>query len=123
MTEHYPSMVNAFVIVDPENGSNHTFDGPFDFTRDGGNFELALPIGTGTGTITEVEAETITDANPDDAAKGKLALALADGGVEGSGVIVAADRLESDVLVSVDAPLYLEPGEVDIDADLSEVDV
>lgn len=113
--------INALVLVDPDTGRPFTFDGPFSFAREGGDFETVVPIGTKATAVTNAEADTITDAGPEpDDERGDIALALADGGVEAGGRVVAADRIEDRVFVRVDDPAWMDPRDGGID--LSEVD-
>jgi len=120
MSSETINTINALVLVDPDTGRPFTFDGPFSFARDGGDFETVVPIGTKATAVTNAEADTITDAGPaSEDERGDIALALADGGVEAGGRIAAADRIEDRVFVRVDDPTWMDSREAGID--LSEV--
>lgn len=107
-------MVNKLALVN-DDGGNIVYDGPFEFLRDGGRWELIVPIGEDEyAGIHEQTAETLSER------VGDLALALADGGLEASGYIETAEIIEGQLVFGVDDGNHLSPSEVDVD--LSEVE-
>jgi len=102
--------VTSITIANTDDGFTLEYDGPFGFTRDGGDFELALPISrtTDVGIFPET-ADSLTET------EGEILVARTDGDVEASGLIEAADIIEDELLVRVDDPEYAGPSDLDRD--------
>jgi hypothetical protein len=105
--------VTSITIASTDDGFTLEYDGLFEFLRDGGDFELALPIDTDDSGIYPETADSLTDT------EGEILIARTDGDVEASGLIAAADIIEDDLLVRVDDPEYVSSSDLDVDrADL-----
>lgn len=104
-----PDSINSIVLL--TNYTREKIDGPFDFLRDGGQFEVTIPH------------EALLEANihPEDldSFEAGTALALADSRTVGHGEVVGFDRLPDtdEYVIAVDDPLYINPNEVNVDID------
>lgn len=102
------SVVNRFAFVDPDDGGNIEYEGPFEVTRDGGSVEIMIPADPDDyAGVHEGTAERLTDR------QGDFGVALADGGIFASGVIEAVDVLEGKLIVRLNDGNYADPSEVD----------
>jgi len=89
-----PSVINTLAFIDPDDGAAVDYRGPFEFLRDGGSAEITIPVdGNDAAGLWETTAKNLTDR------VGDIGVAIADGGVESSGIIEAADIHEGDCLV------------------------
>jgi len=105
-----PDMVNSVAFVNPDDGAAVEYDGPFECTRDGGHAEITIPTDPDDyAGIHEGTADRLTDR------VGDIGVALADGGIEVSGIIAAADRIEAGLVVRIDDGAFADPADVDID--------
>jgi len=105
--------VNSITIVDSTDGATLEYDGPFNFIRDGPEFEIAIPVGTDDrAAIHEQTAENLTER------EGDFLIARVDGSVTASGEITAADIIENDLLFRVDDADYVDPADVEIAGDV-----
>lgn len=104
-----PDTVNSVTVIDSDDGGSLTYDGPFSFLRDGGEWEITLPVDPDDRAgIHETTAENLTER------VGDFAIAWADGSGEASGKIVAADVLEADLLFRVNDPTHVDPADIDL---------
>jgi len=99
--------VSSFVVLD-ERGAPVEYEGPFEFTRDGGSFEVSMPIGHDDDASIHRTAAAILRERV-----GDHAVTIADGGIEATGVIEGADILESTLVVRVNDGHYVSPSDVD----------
>lgn len=108
--------INSVTVVSSTDGATFEYDGPFNFIRDGGHFEVPIPVDPDDyAGIHETTAENLSER------EGDILIARADDRIEGSGTIEAADVIEDDLVIRVDDAAYVDPSEVDIDR--SELDV
>ena len=111
----FENVINRFAFLDADDGAAIEYEGPFEFRRDAGSFEVDIPTDPDDyAGIHEGTAENLTERD------GDFGVALADAGIEASGVIEAADVIEGKLTIRVDDGAYADPSELDID--LSEVD-
>jgi len=102
--------INRFAFLDGQNGAHIEYEGPFEFARDGASFEVSIPIDPDDyAGIYQTTAENLSER------VGDFGVAVADGGIEASGVIEAAEILESTLVVRVDDGRYVSSSDVDID--------
>lgn len=110
------SSINRFVFLNGENGANVEYEGPFEYVQDGGSFEVIIPVASSDGVgVHETTAKKLSDRI------GSIGIALADGGVEASGVIEAADIIDGKLIVRVNNPSRITPSQADFN--LSGADV
>jgi len=100
-------MVNRIAILDPEDGSSITLDGPFEFEFKAGG-EVRIPVNPEDyAGISEEKAESVTGRVEN------VAVIMADDEIVSTGVVDAADIIEKRLLVRVDDPQHLSLGDVD----------
>lgn len=104
-----PETINSFAFVDRDNGAHFEFEGPFEFMRDGGSFEVTMGTGLDDGEIARETAESYTDRH------GDIGIAIRDGEIYASGEIEAADLLEDLLCVRVDDAVHVSPADLDYD--------
>jgi len=110
-TEQPPAeqFINSIAILDSQTGSHVQYEGPFKMIRDGGYAEVFIPVDDDAG-IAETTAENLAADRT-----GDIAVVIADGRVESSGVITIANFLKGDLIVLIDDGNYTDPSEVDVD--------
>lgn len=102
--------INNFAFVDTDGGSKIEYSGPFPITRDGGDFEVAIPVNPDDyAGIHEQTAENLTDRVED------IAVAIRDGSIYASGVIDAVEIIEQSLIVRVDDGNRVDPSEMEED--------
>lgn len=107
--EHVDRMVNSFAFVKVGTGASFVFDGPFPFLRDGGHFEVAIPVDPDdhAGIHRDV-AENYLDN------EGNIGIALADGELHASGTIEAVEIVDGQLAIRVDDPEYVSRSEIEV---------
>ena len=108
--------VNSLAFINPENGDAITYEGPFPFIRENGEWETAISADPDDyAGVPRETAEGLAQERP-----GHILSASADGRVVASGIILSADVLEGTLHISVDDPQRVTPDEIDMD--LSEIE-
>jgi hypothetical protein len=103
-------VINQFAFLDGHRGAHAGYKGPFELTRDGGSFEVSIPVDPNHyAGIHQTTAENLSER------VGDFGVAVAGGRIEATGVIEAADILESTFIVRVNDGRYLSSSELDID--------
>lgn len=109
MNDYNPDSINSIVLL--TEFARDKIEGPFDFLRDGGQFEATIPH----------SALDERNIHPEDVGnfEGGTAVALADGQIVGHGEVVGMDAHpdEPEVLLAVDDPLHADASEIDVDVE------
>jgi hypothetical protein len=99
--------VESFTFIAPEDGEAVQYDGGFQWLRDGGSFEVTIPIDFDRAhkeAISERTAQYLTDRTDD------IGVAMdRSGGLVGSGIIEACDVLEDGLVVRVNDSAWVDP--------------
>lgn len=118
-----PASVERVLIVDPTDGATIAYEGPFEFGRDGGIFEIALSVGTRpvmggppveAGVLADRDIETIPDREGSLLEEAPEHLLIAANGerVVASGQITAVGVGDERVGIAADDPNYIAPSEI-----------
>jgi hypothetical protein len=125
-----PATVERTIVVDPADGATTVYEGSFPFLRDGGSFEVTIPLGTEPvafgppiedGPLTDRDIESVPDHDgplTDGVPEHLLICPL--GGEEspasGTITVVAASRGE-EIVLAVDSAMYPDPTDLDLALD------
>jgi len=104
-----PDFVNSVIIT--EGNSLTHIEGPFEFERDGGNWEVVMPVSEDdvSGTISEYQAENMSSDNE------RKAISLRDGEPASYGTVLVTDYLEDEsvVVLAVDDAVMVSSVEIE----------